>query len=157
MHHMRSLLNSAVVAGLMALIVSPVNGQTNGGVPAISERTFASGSITLTVTGAFEISEDVPINATASIADGEWTWLQFGVSGAEKPNALITYGDGAYGVSVSRGKRIATADGENCSGRVEVTGTGISGQYTCNGVTSYDPASGNMGKVNIVVRFTART
>ena len=31
------------------------------------------------------------------------TWLQSGVSGADTPNALITYGNGEVGVSLGQG------------------------------------------------------
>jgi hypothetical protein len=53
---------------------------------------------------------------------------------------------------VARGKLTATAGitpGEKslCTGKVEVTAKLISGQYTCKGVTSYDPATSKMGKV----------
>jgi hypothetical protein len=62
---------------------------------------------------------------------------------------------------VGKGKFLATGGivpGEDslCSGKVQVTGTLISGDYTCVGVTSHDPAS-EMGKVDIKLRFTAKS
>jgi hypothetical protein len=94
--------------------------------------------------------------------DGEMTWLQFSVSGSEAPNALITYQPGEVGITVGKGKFIATAGnitGEEpkCSGNVEVTAGSISGHYTCPGVVSHDVATSKMGKVNIDIRFTAKS
>jgi hypothetical protein len=77
--------------------------------PPISARTFTGGSATVRVSGATSIEAEVPINTQASIGDGEVTWLQFGVSGADSPHALITYGQtGEVGVSVGQGKWIVT-------------------------------------------------
>ena len=99
---------------------------------------------------------------SASIGDGEMTWLQFGVSGADTPNALITYGNGEVGVSLGRGKFVVTtgiAPGEapQCAGNTTVTGAAVAGHYTCPGVVSYDAGSGKMGKVDVEVRFTAKS
>jgi len=128
-------------------------------VPKISGRSFVGGSARVTVTGSFQIDADVAINAKASFGDGAMTWIQFGVSGAAEPNALITYGDQGIGIIVGLGKNTATAEPSAedaaCSGGVDVTGSSISGQYTCRGVGSYNPATGKMGKVNITIRFTA--
>jgi hypothetical protein len=50
-------------------------------------------------------------------------------------------------------------DGEKteCTGKSDVTPTLVSGRYVCTGLTSYDPATGKMGKVNVEVVFTAKT
>jgi hypothetical protein len=153
-------LSSAVAAGLLLAVgSSPAAGQT-GAHPPISTRQFKGGSVTVTVTGSAKIDQEVPINTKASFGDGEMTWLQFGVSGSEEPNVLITYGQsGETGVGVGRGKFIAIGEimpGEKsqCSGDVKVTGVSVSGQYTCTGVVSHEPGAG-MGKVDIKVRFTA--
>lgn len=128
-------------------------------VPKISGRAFVVGSARVTVTGSFQIDADVAINAKASFGDGEMTWIQFGVSGAAEPNALITYGDQGIGIIIGLGKNTATAEplaeDAACSGAVDVKASSISGQYTCRGVGSYNPATGKMGKVNISIRFTA--
>jgi hypothetical protein len=128
-------------------------------VPKISGRTFGAGSAKVTVTGSFQIDADVAINAPASFGDGEMTWIQFGVSGAAEPNALITYGDQGIGIIVGLGKNTATAEPSSedatCTGEVTVTASSVAGQYACTGVGSYNPATGKMGKVNITVRFTA--
>jgi hypothetical protein len=58
---------------------------------------------------------------------------------------------------VSKGKLIAIGEAPQCSGKVQVTGTSIAGQYTCSGVTSYDPATGKMAEVNIQIQFTAQS
>jgi hypothetical protein len=131
--------------------------------PKISQRQFVDGSALVKVTGAFSISEDVSINTKASYGDGESTWLQFGASGSAEPNALITYGETKeIGITVGKGKLVATGgimpgEKSECSGKVEVTQKLVSGKYTCHGVTSYDPATGKMSKVDIEVTFTAKS
>ena len=130
-------------------------------VPKISGRSFVSGSAKVTVTGSFQIDADIAINALASFGDGEMTWIQFGVSGAAEPNALITYGDQGIGIIVGLGKNGATAEPSAedaaCTGEVNVTASLVEGQYACTGVGSYNPTTGKMGKVNITIRFTARS
>jgi hypothetical protein len=151
---------------LLALVATaasggPALGQTSG-FPTISARQYTAGSATVTVTGSAKIAEEIPLNTAASISDGEVTWLQFGDSGSEKPNALITYGQTKeIGVSVGRGKLTATGgimpgEPSQCSGKVKVTPTEVTGEYTCPGLTSYDPGAG-MGKVDVTVRFTAKS
>ena len=159
--HFASLL-VAVLSLLLAARASPAAAQT-GGQPAISARSFTGGSAASTVTGTVRFEQDVPINAQASFGDGTMTWIQFGVSGAETPNVLITYNSesGETGITVGRGKFIATAGvapGETpqCTGKTEVTPTQVSGDYRCPGLDSYDAATGTMGKVDIAVRFTAK-
>ena len=153
---------SVVATGLYLVVVpSPVGGQT-GRPSTISERQFTGGSAIVTVTGSAKIDQEIAINTKASYGDGGMTWLQFGESGAEAPNALVTYGkDGEIGITVGKGKFIATGDivpGEDsqCTGKVQVTQTSVSGDYTCTGVVSHDPAT-KMGKVDIKVRFTAKS
>jgi hypothetical protein len=43
-----------------------------------------------------------------------------------------------------------------CSGKAKVTGTSITGDYTCVGIVSHDPATG-LGKVDFKVRFAAES
>ena len=155
-------LAPAVVAVLaMVVSASPAGSQTNE-APKISDRTFTGGSAAVTVSGAVTFTQDIPLNVPASIASG-MTWIQFGVSGAAEPNLLMTYSEtGEIGVSVGRGKFVATAGitpGEKpqCSGATEVTATMVSGHYTCPGITSYDAGTRKMGEVKIEVRFTAKS
>ena len=154
---------SIIATACLALAVHPSSavGQTDG-YPTISARSYTGGSATVSVKGAGGFDQEVPINAQASFSDGEKTWLQFGASGAPTPNVLITYGDGEVGVSVGRGKFIVTtgiAPGEppQCKGGTTVTGASVDGQYTCPGVVSYDAGSGKMGKVDVEVRFSAKS
>ena len=80
--------SSLVAAGLvLAVLASPAGGQT-GGFPTITSRYFAGGSAKVTVSGSVAIDQEVAINTNASFGDGEMTWLQFGASGSEAPNAL---------------------------------------------------------------------
>ncbi|MGH7628403.1 MAG: hypothetical protein ACREOF_03275 [Gemmatimonadales bacterium] len=159
----RTRFLQSVAAGLiLAVVATPAAGQA-GKLPIISARQFTGGSAQVTVRGSVQIDQGVAINTQASVGDGEVTWLQFGASGSEAPNALITYGEtGEIGVSVGKGKFVATAGivpGEKpqCAGKTDVTGTSVSGHYTCKGVTSHDGATSKMGKVDIEVRFTAKS
>ena len=155
-------LSSVATSGLvLAVLTSPAFGQA-GAAPTISSRQFTGGSAKVTVSGAFQINQEVAINTQASLGDGEMTWLQFGASGSASPNALITYGNGEVGITVAKGKSIATAgivpgEAPQCSGKVEVTGALISGHYTCSGAASYDPTTGKMGKADIEISFTAKS
>lgn len=153
---------SILLASIGALVLGarPAAGQA---YPPISARQFKSGSVKIVVTGSFSVNADVPINAQASIGDGEMTWLQFGVSGSSAPEALITYGENKEtGVTVGSGKQVATGGmmpGETptCTGNVQVTATLISGRYVCKGLTSHDSSTGKLGKVDVEVTFTARS
>ena len=78
-------------------------------VPIISARSYLGGSAKVAVTGSFQIGEDIPINTEASYSDGEMTWLQYGASGAEAPNALVTVSAEEDGVNTGLEKLAATA------------------------------------------------
>jgi hypothetical protein len=160
--------STPVLIGFSAAAVLTLAGVSPGlaqkaAYPPISARQFTEGSIEVTVTGSEKIKAEIPINKEASIGDGEMTWLQYGASGSESPNSLITFGQtGEVGVSVGRGKFIVTAGvmpGEKpqCDGKTEVGPTLISGNYTCRGITSYDAKTGKMGSVDVAVRFTAKS
>lgn len=155
------LRSTVFVSCVTLMLFSSAAGQTSG-FPIISQRQYTGGSITVTVSGSASIAQEIPLNAQASYSDGEMTWLQFGVSGSEEPNALITYSDiKEIGISVGKGKFITTGgimpgEKSECSGKAQVTATAVSGEYTCTGVASHDPATG-MGKVDIKVSFTAKS
>lgn len=126
--------------------------------PVISPRTYTSGSAKVTVTGSFQVNAEIPINLQASLSDGEATWLQYGASGAETPNSLMTISPSEVGLSVTLGKKTALASADACKGNLSVTDKLISGKYQCKDATSHDPAVTNnfgMGKVTIDVSFTA--
>ena len=161
---MRRLAPFARIASLgfvLSLLAPPLAAQTDG-FPTISGRQYTGGSAKVTVTGSTTISQEIPINTQASFSDGESTWLQFGASGAAEPNALITYSQTKEtGITLGEGKFIVTGGimyGEQpqCSGKVSVTATLISGTYTCSGLTSKQ-ASGGMGTVDVKVTFTAQS
>jgi len=149
-------------AGACMLLAIPVSAQQSA-YPPISKREFVEGSVKVKVSGTFTIDEEVQLNKQASFGDGEMTWVQYGASGAAEPNALITFTQmGEVGILVARGKLTSTAGvmpGEKslCTGKTEVTAKLISGHYTCKGITSYDPATSKMGKVDIEVNFTAKS
>ena len=156
----RNLFVCLLMSGVLASPVLAQAAKKAGGkrpvVPAISGRSFTTGSATVTVTGTFEVQAEIPINDKASFGDGEMTWVQFGASGATEPNALITYGQ-EVGITVGRGPNAVTAGEENCTGEATVTASSITGHYTCSGVTSYDSATRKMGKVNLDIRFSAKS
>jgi hypothetical protein len=155
-----SRLVSSLAAAALALAAAA--GPAAGQFPAISAGQYSVGSAKVTVQGAVQIDQDVPINPQASFSDGEMTWLQFGVSGSADPHALITYGASKeIGVSVGKGKFIVTAGiapGEppQCTGKTDVTGSLVSGRYSCKAITSHDGATGKLGTVDIEVVFTAK-
>ena len=124
-------------------------------MPVISTRSYVGGSAKVTVTGSFQIDENIPINTQASYSDGEMTWLQYGASGSEASNALVTVSTFEVGINASRGKPTAVIGAENCTGGMEVSSRSVTGHYKCPNVTSYDPGSGKMGTVNIEIDFTA--
>jgi hypothetical protein len=162
---MRKLwLRTTVLMSCLTLTLLPASaaGQTSG-FPTISQRSYSGGSIKVTVTGSTKMDADIPINTQASFGDGEMTWLQFGASGSEQPNALITYNSQLkeVGITVGKGKLIMTGgimEGEKslCTGKVKVTEKEVVGDYTCAGLTTHDPASG-MGKADVKVTFTAKS
>jgi hypothetical protein len=125
-------------------------------IPTISARTFATGSAHVVVTGSFAFTADIALNVPASISDGEDTWLQYGASGSDAPNALFKVSATEIGIIVGQGKPSATA-GDTCQGKLDVTAAKVSGRYVCKGVTSYDPRSGQMGTVNIDISLMATT
>lgn len=155
-------LATILSASVLTLLAIPLSAQPSA-YPPISKREFVGGSVKVKVTGTFAIDEEVQINKQASIGGGDMTWLQYGASGAAEPNVLISFTDTKeVGIIVGRGKLTATGGitpGEKslCTGKVEVTAKSISGHYTCKGVTSYDPATFKMGKVDIDVDFTAKS
>lgn len=154
--------STAITLSALLLVAMPLQAQESA-YPPISKREFVSGSVKVKVTGTFAIDEEVQINKQASFGDGEMTWVQYGASGAAEPNALITFTQmGEVGILVARGKLTSTAGvmpGEKslCTGKTEVTAKLISGHYTCKGITSYDPVTSKMGKVDIEVNFTAKS
>jgi hypothetical protein len=154
-----SLFRSGWAAlGIAAVATSiPAADQGAGNVPVISARSYVSGSAKVTVTGSFQISEDIAINVQASYSDGEMTWLQYGASGSEAPNLLVSVSLDEVGLIVGRGKQTATAIVEACTGEMDVTRNSITGHYKCLGVTSHDPRVAGLGKVNIEIRFTAKS
>lgn len=132
-----------------------VQGGGAADVPTISKRTYTAGSAQMKVSGFFEINADQDLNKVASLSDGEYTWLQYGDSGAQTANATITFGEGDSGVTVGVGPYSATGTSTDCSKKVDVTGTTISGHFSCAGVTGYNKDAGNMGTVNMEIDFAA--
>ncbi len=124
-------------------------------VPTITARYYVGGSAKVKVTGSFQIDHVIPINTKASYSAGDMTWLQYGDSGSEAPNALVTVSTYEIGINAAHGKPTAVIGAENCTGSMDVAASVITGEYKCPNVTSYDPRSGQMGTVNIEIDFTA--
>lgn len=157
----RTLLRLGLASLVLAITMGPAAGQ-NDSVPKISGRSFVSGSISLVVRGSVQIEQAVPLNTAASFGDGEMAWLQFGDSGSAAPNVGVTFSSFEVGISVGRGRFVATGglipgEQNQCSGKTDVTASSVSGQYKCVGVVSYDPGGTGFGKVDIDVRFTAQS
>lgn len=154
---MKTSWTCGIAAGIVvvATLAATAPAYTAVGVPKISPRVYVGGSAKVTVNGAFKINADIPINKQASMSDGDMTWLQYGVSGAAEPNMLLTVSSYEVGFGVSRGKAMATAGAEDCTGDIVVGERQINGKYSCKGVTSYDPSTGQMGTVDIEIHFTA--
>ena len=128
--------------------------------PVISPRAYTSGSAIVKVTGSFQVDAEIPINTQASTSDGEMTWLQYGASGAETPNSLVTISPSEVGLSATLGKKTALAGADACKGGMKVTDKLVSGNYKCIDAASHDPAETSnfgVGKVTIEISFTAGT
>ena len=148
----RFFLRGATAIGLVAVTLATSAGAP---LPVISGRSYVSGSATVKVTGAFSFNAVIPINTKASFGDGEMTWIQYGDSGSAQPNLLVTVSLQELGFGIGLGKHVTTAGGEDCSGSMDVKPTMITGKYKCPGITSYNPDSGQMGKVDFVIEMTA--
>ena len=140
-------------------LVPPLEGQRH--YPPISARNLPSGSIHITVTGAFAMNVTLPLSEKGGFGDGEMTWVPFGDAGTTAPNALITFTDmGEVGINVVQGTLQAVGGiGGNekpwCTGKLDVKPKLISGEYSCIGISSHDKATDRVGKVNVTVKFTA--
>ncbi len=124
-------------------------------IPVISARTYTTGHIRLRVSGHFDIDASPALDTKASISDGEYTWIQYGASGSEAPNATVTIGNGDMGVSVAVGRNIATGTSTDCSMTTSVTAASVAGHFTCPKITGYNQADGSMGDVKIEIDFEA--
>lgn len=145
----------SLVAITTAALSLTVAAQDAAAPPVIGARSYISGTARILVNGSFQVNEVVALNTQASFSDGEMTWMQFGVSGAETPNALVTVSPYEVGVTVARGKSLATAGAANCTGKMVVTANAVRGRYRCPGITSHDPGAAGLGKVDIEIEFTA--
>lgn len=146
-----------VATGMVAVLSASAADYPAGKVPVISARNFVAGSAKLTVAGSFKVSADVALDKPASIADEGMTWLQYGVSGSEAPNVLVTVSTYEVGVGVGLGKKTATVGAAECKGKMTVTPKLITGQYKCPGVASHEPPSLKLGKVDIEIEFSAQS
>jgi hypothetical protein len=124
-------------------------------IPVISARTYTTGHIQVNVSGHFEIDASPELDTQASISDGEYTWIQYGASGEEAPNATVTIGQGDMGIAVAVGRYVAVGTTTECSMTTTVTATKVSGHFTCPKVTGYNQADRSMGEVTIEIDFEA--
>ena len=124
-------------------------------VPVISARTYATGHARLKVSGHFDIDASPGLDTKASISDGGYTWIQYGTSGSETPNATVTIGNGDMGISVAVGRHVATGTSTECTMTTEVTAAKVGGHFQCPKVTGYNQADGSRGDVTIEIDFEA--
>ena len=125
----------------------------------ISPRTYTSGDAKVKVTGFFQVDGQSVLNKPASITDEDQTWIQYGASGAQELNLLFTNStaQAENGLIIGVGSFTVTAmstSGE-CRTKFDVTVEAVIGHYSCTGSTGYDKKSGQMGKVDIEVEFSA--
>ena len=126
-------------------------------IPVVSARTYVSGQMRIDVSGHFDIDGVIELDRVASISDGDYTWLQYGTSGGEAPNATVTIGGGDISVSVAVGRYVATATSTQCEMETDVTPTTVAGHFTCPEVTGYNQEDRSMDNVAIEVEFDAGT
>jgi hypothetical protein len=124
-------------------------------IPVVSERTYTTGHIQLKVTGQFDIDASPALDTQASISSGDYTWIQYGASGGEAPNATVTIGNGDIGISVAVGRFVATGTTTECEMTTNVTPTSVSGHFICPKVTGYNQGDRTMGNVTIELDFEA--
>ena len=125
----------------------------------ISNRTYTTGSITTKVSGFFEANGSPELNLPASITDDGHTWIQYGVSGAPELNVLFTNDTSMVenGMSIGVGPYTVTATSTSgeCKTKFDVSPKTITGHYSCTGSTGYNKDTGQMGKVDIEIDFSA--
>ncbi len=126
-------------------------------VPVISDRTYTTGHMQLSVSGHFNIDASPALDTKASISSGDYTWIQYGASGEAAPNATVTIGSGDMGISVAVGRYIATGTSTECTMTTNVTPTKVSGHFKCPKVTGYSQEDRSMGDVKIEVEFEANS
>lgn len=124
----------------------------------ISERTYTSGSARVKVTGFFTIDGAVQLNKSG-LTDDDQTWIPYGEHGAQALNVLFTNSTAMaeHGVTIGFGPYIVTATSTSgeCRTKIDVTPTLVTGRYSCTGSTARNNQTGEMGKVDIEVEFSA--
>jgi hypothetical protein len=126
-------------------------------IPVITARTYTTGHVQLRVSGHFDIDASPALDTKASISDGGYTWIQYGTSGSEAPNATVTIGNGDMGISVAAGRYVATGTSTDCSMTTSVTATKVAGHFKCAKIAGYNQADGSMGDVTIEIDFEANS
>ena len=125
----------------------------------ISARTYSDGSVKARVTGFFAVDGGQVLNKPASITDEDQTWIQYGASGAQELNVLFTNSTAMAenGVTIGVGPYTVTATSTSgeCRTKFDVTAASVSGHYSCSGSTGYNNKTGEMGKVDVEVDFSA--
>lgn len=145
-------------AAAIAQDAGPMTG-SSGDAVAISTRTYTSGTVKAKVTGFFEVDGSQTLNVPASLTDDDQTWIQYGVSGAQELNVLFTNSQSMaeHGVTIGVGPNTVTATSTSgeCRTHIDVQAAQVSGHYSCTGSTGYNNQTGEMGKVDIEVEFSA--
>lgn len=130
-----------------------------GDALVISTRTYTGGNVRAKVTGFFTVDGTQQLNLPASLTDDDQTWLQYGVSGSPELDVLFTNSQSLaeHSVTIGLGPNSVTATSTSgeCQTKVDVTPTLVAGRYTCTGSTGYNSQTGQMGKVDVEVEFSA--
>lgn len=130
-----------------------------GDALVISPRTYTGGSVKAKVTGFFEVDGTQQLNLPASLTDDDQTWLQYGVSGSPELDVLFTNSQSMaeHSVTIGLGPNTVTATSTSgeCRTHIDVQAAQVSGHYSCTGSTGYNSQTGQMGKVDIEVEFSA--
>ena len=140
---------------------APVRQAEGAKVLKISPRTYVGGSVQVKASGFFQVDGSQSLNKPASITDDDHTWIQYGVSGAPELNVLFTNSQSMAesGVTIGVGPYTVTAantSGE-CRTNFDVGPATVSGHFSCTGSTGYNKSTGQMGKVDIDVKFNANS
>jgi hypothetical protein len=148
-------MRSTLAAGVLLAGCAKASAGQDNPFASGSERFYTGGSAVVKVTGSLAFDGEIPITTKPSYtADDGMTWIVYGDETSGEPFVIYTWGDYGYGVTVGLGGRTATAEFDMCEGKVDVSATGVVGEYTCPEVESMD-RDFNVLKVSITIRFTA--
>jgi len=128
-------------------------GPTPGGVPAVSNRHFESGSAHGVAAGDLSLGFFLPIDRDQAYAQDGLAWIAFGEPG-EPEAILVSLDEPENSVAISRGGETALGVGRQCQFNIVVTGDEVSGTITCREADALRDGR-KVGHVSIDVSFRA--